>query len=53
VDSPVRLRVLGGELGVSFERQGEGFGELLLHGGARFVAEGTLHPEAWSWPTPD
>ena len=50
VDSPVRLRVLGGELSVSFERQGGGFGELFLGGGARFVAEGMLHPEAWSWP---
>ena len=49
VDSPVRLRVLGGELCVSFERQGDGFGELFLGGGARFVAEGVLHPEAWSW----
>jgi hypothetical protein len=24
----------------------------LLSGGARFVAEGVLHPEAWSWPEP-
>jgi len=52
VDSPVLLHVLGGELGVSFERQGDGFGELWLSGGARFVAEGVLHPEAWSWPEP-
>lgn len=52
VDSPVRLHVLGGELSVSFERQGDGFGELFLGGGARFVAEGTLHPEAWSWQGP-
>jgi diaminopimelate epimerase len=50
VDSPVRLRVLGGELRVSFERQGDRFDELFLGGGARFVAEGVLHPEAWSWP---
>ena len=50
VESPVRLRVLGGELRVSFQRQGDGFGELHLGGGARFVAEGVLHPEAWSWP---
>jgi diaminopimelate epimerase len=50
VGSPVRLRVLGGELSVSFERQGEGFGALLLGGGVRFVAEGVLHPEAWVWP---
>jgi diaminopimelate epimerase len=52
VDSPVLLHVLGGELDVSFERRGDGFGELSLGGGARFVAEGVLHPEAWSWPGP-
>jgi diaminopimelate epimerase len=52
VDSPVRLRVLGGELAVRFERQGDTFRELVLAGDARFVAEGALHPEAWSWPTP-
>jgi diaminopimelate epimerase len=50
VDSPVRLKVLGGELQVSFERRGEEFDELLLAGGARFIAEGVLHPEAWTWP---
>jgi diaminopimelate epimerase len=50
VDTPVRLRVLGGELTVSFRRQGVAFDELFLGGGARFVAEGVLHPEAWSWP---
>lgn len=50
VDTPVRLRVLGGELSVSFRRQGDAFDELFLGGGARFVAEGVLHPEAWSWP---
>jgi diaminopimelate epimerase len=49
VDAPVRLRVRGGELGVSFERQGESFTNQLLSGDARFVAEGTLHPEAWAW----
>lgn len=49
VDSPVRLHVLGGDLGVSFERLGDAFTELLLSGDARFVAEGTLHPEAWTW----
>jgi diaminopimelate epimerase len=52
VESPVRLRVLGGELGVSFARQGDGFGDLFLSGGVRFVAEGVLHPEAWLWPEP-
>ncbi len=50
VDSPVRLTVLGGELHVSFERYGNAFAELYLSGGARFIAEGVLHPEAWSWP---
>jgi diaminopimelate epimerase len=48
VDTPIRLRVLGGELSVSFARQGDAFDELFLGGGARFVAEGTLHLEAWS-----
>jgi diaminopimelate epimerase len=52
VDSPVRLRVLGGELHVSFERHGDSFRELFLGGGARFVADGVLHHEAWSWPDP-
>jgi diaminopimelate epimerase len=52
VESPVGLHVLGGELGVSFERRSDGFGELFLSGGARFVAEGVLHPEAWSWTGP-
>jgi diaminopimelate epimerase len=50
IDSPVRLRVLGGELSVSFERQGNTFSALSLGGSVRYVAEGTLHPEAWSWP---
>jgi diaminopimelate epimerase len=49
-DTPVRVRVVGGELSVSFARQGDAFDELFLGGGARFVAEGMLHPEAWSWP---
>lgn len=49
VESPVGLHVLGGELGVSFERVGERFENLYLSGGARFVAEGLLHPEAWRW----
>ena len=52
MDSPVRIDVLGGELSVSFERQGDAFAELFLGGGVRFVAEGTLHSEAWSWPEP-
>jgi len=52
VDTPVRLRVLGGELSVSFKREGEAFDDLLLGGGAWFVAEGVLHPEAWSWRAP-
>jgi len=52
VETPVRLRVLGGELSVSFRRQGDAFDEVLLGGPAWFVAEGVLHPEAWSWRTP-
>ena len=52
VESPVRLRVLGGELSVSFSRHGDRFDELFLGGGARFVAEGVLHEEAWSWLEP-
>ena len=50
VETPVRLHVLGGELSISFKRCGDGFDDLFLGGGARFVAEGMLHPEAWSWP---
>ncbi len=49
VQSPVRLEVLGGELRVAFVRQGDCFDELFLSGEARFVAEGVLHPEAWTW----
>ncbi|MCX7788140.1 MAG: diaminopimelate epimerase [Spirochaetes bacterium] len=66
VDSPVMVRVLGGNLSVSFEREAvvspveaskRHFIESqkykiyrpFLGGGARFVAEGTLHPEAWQW----
>jgi diaminopimelate epimerase len=52
-DSPVRVRVLGGELHVSFERRGNGFDALFLGGGARFVAEGAVHPEAWEWSETD
>jgi diaminopimelate epimerase len=48
VDSPVRVYVLGGELSVSFNRGGDAFTDLFLGGGARFIAEGTLHPEAWN-----
>ncbi|MFA5027114.1 MAG: diaminopimelate epimerase [Candidatus Methylomirabilota bacterium] len=52
VDSPVRVAVPGGELSVAYERGPDGFRELELGGGAWFVAEGTLHPEAWSWAAP-
>jgi diaminopimelate epimerase len=52
VETPIRLRVLGGELSVAFVRRGDTFDELLLGGGAWFVAEGVLHPEAWSWREP-
>jgi diaminopimelate epimerase len=51
LDSPVRLRVLGGELSVSFRRRGNAFEDLFLGGGARFVADGVLHPEGWCWPS--
>lgn len=52
VDTPVCLHVLGGDLSVAFARRGDTFDELLLGGGAWFVAEGILHPEAWSWQVP-
>ncbi len=52
VDTPVRLRVLGGELSVAFARRDDAFDDLLLGGGAWFVAEGVLHPESWSWRAP-
>ncbi|MFQ3621200.1 MAG: diaminopimelate epimerase [Spirochaetales bacterium] len=59
VDSPVTVRVLGGKLRVSFEKQaGEGGDSTLwkverpfLGGEARFIAKGTLYPEAWQWET--
>jgi diaminopimelate epimerase len=47
VESPVRIRVQGGELSVAFQRQGDTIGELFQGGPARFIAEGVLHPEAW------
>lgn len=49
VDSPVTVRVLGGTLSVIFERSSQKVSRPFLGGGARFVAEGTLHPEAWQW----
>jgi diaminopimelate epimerase len=49
VDSPVRVHVLGGELAVTFEREAGVFVNLVLGGEARFIADGVLHPEAWSW----
>ena len=52
VDTPVRLHVLGGELSVAFSRSGDTFDDLHLGGGAWFVAEGVLHPEAWNWRAP-
>jgi len=52
VETPIRLHVLGGDLSVAFKRQGDAFNELLLGGRAWFVAEGVLHPEAWSWRAP-
>ncbi len=47
VQSPVKVLVLGGELQVTFDMEGEAFTDVFLSGGTRFVAEGTLHPEAW------
>lgn len=63
VDSPVTVRVLGGTLSVAFQREAAGadpasqafqkplwkVSNPFLGGGARFVAEGTLHQEAWQW----
>ena len=49
VDSPVWVRVLGGELRVSFERHGDEADALFLGGGTRFVVEGAVYPEAWEW----
>jgi len=46
VNPPVAVRVTGGDLGVSFSRAGERFELVRLSGSARFVAEGTIHPEA-------
>ena len=48
-DSPVTVRVVGGDLSVSFERAGKGFSRVFLGGGARFVAEGAIHPEGWEY----
>lgn len=49
VDSPVAVRVQGGELKLTFERAGGSFERIFLGGGARFVAEGIIHPEGWNW----
>jgi len=48
VESPVRVRVQGGELNVAFQRQGSAITELFQGGPTRFTAEGSLHPEAYS-----
>jgi diaminopimelate epimerase len=48
-DSPTTIRVLGGDLRVSYEREGTSFARVFLGGGARFVAEGTIHPEGWEY----
>jgi len=47
-DSPVVVKVLGGELSISFERRGDLATDLMLGGRAWFVADGFLHPEAWT-----
>jgi diaminopimelate epimerase len=52
VESPVRVRVQGGELTVTYRCQttaeGSAIRELFQGGPARFIAEGILHPEAWT-----
>ncbi len=48
-DSPVKVRVVGGELTITFERSGSSFDRVFLGGGARFVAEGVIHPEGWEY----
>lgn len=52
VDTSVWVFMPGGELSISFERHGDVFDEIFLGGDVRFVAEGTLHPEAWQWSEP-
>jgi diaminopimelate epimerase len=47
--SPTTVRVLGGDLRVSYEKSGSVFSRVFLGGGARFIAEGTIHPEAWEY----
>lgn len=44
--SPTAIRVIGGDLGVSFVSEGGRFERVRLSGSARFVAEGMIHPEA-------
>ncbi len=44
--TPTTVRVLGGDLTVSYERDGSTFSRVFLGGGARFIAERTIHPEA-------
>lgn len=52
VESPVRVRVRGGELTVAFRWRDEQFEDIVLGGDARFIADGVLHPEAWTWDGP-
>ncbi len=47
IETPVRIHVQGGELSVSYRHEGDHFFEIWLGGNARFIAEGTIHPEAW------
>ncbi len=49
VESPVAVKVLGGELSISFDGRSDAVNHLMLGGRAWFVAEGFLHPEAWTW----
>jgi diaminopimelate epimerase len=49
LESPVSVSTRGGILHVSFEKQGEKFRHVYLGGEARFIAEGTINPEAWNF----
>ena len=48
VVSPVLVDMPGGQLTISFSRQGKDFFDLFLSGKTRFVAEGLLFPESWA-----
>jgi diaminopimelate epimerase len=48
-ESPIYVQALGGVLSVSFNQHDGAICDLFLGGGARFVAEGMVHPEAYVW----